>query len=500
MKASQKVHVPLPLCIMRSSLLLLATVLVIFFSGVSAQGGQGGCQDWSGWLDSLGDGCEWYEGKDSEGCPNYGNLWDGGQGTANVACCWCGGGTTTTPSTDISTGGPPTGVSPSPAGGFPTGGPPTGVSPSPDPGGFPSGSGSVGTCSKLKVEACEGTKMEQHATGIFVPYDGPCEASPAGFSRYKKKNGDPVYIFYKPASAKWYISHTGGFRSNCQTNLFFIDAVIFDAAEEPYKETGDEDGEARCNNGLDNDTNKQSFRWEPISIECVGEIENGVGGGAGGNPEVGNDDWAFTVTTSSESCWEGGCKMPTCAYDCQCSGGNCEMPICTNDCQCDGGGCDMSACTSNCDCKGGLCVMEQCTSSCNCSGGDCLLLEKKQNIALFLPVLLVIPIVALAYFGWKKYKGNQHAANSPDSAAAAVKPTFPVQQQDAPEHGPSTFEPIVPIIPVPMPPAVAVAEPAPPPVAPVEAEVYCPPPSAPPPPTAPIEAEVYVPSDKSSYP
>eukprot|EP00591_Stephanopyxis_turris_P009909 CAMPEP_0195518904 /NCGR_PEP_ID=MMETSP0794_2-20130614/13912_1 /TAXON_ID=515487 /ORGANISM="Stephanopyxis turris, Strain CCMP 815" /LENGTH=179 /DNA_ID=CAMNT_0040647949 /DNA_START=58 /DNA_END=597 /DNA_ORIENTATION=+ len=131
-----------------------------------------------------------------------------------------------------------------------------------------------GACSELKVRACEGTKMEQYATGTFVPYDGDCEASPT-YSKYKKKNGDPVYIFYKPASAKWYISHTGSFGSKCRTNLFLADSVIFDAAEEPYKETGDDDGEAKCNDGFDNDTNKQGFEWEPISIECV---EGGGGG------------------------------------------------------------------------------------------------------------------------------------------------------------------------------------------------------------------------------
>lgn len=54
------------------------------------------CQDYANWKDSYGDGCEWYEENDSEGCPNYGEYFDGGMGTPNEACCWCGGGTETT--------------------------------------------------------------------------------------------------------------------------------------------------------------------------------------------------------------------------------------------------------------------------------------------------------------------------------------------------------------------------------------------------------------------
>lgn len=154
-------------------------------------------------------------------------------------------------------------------------------------------------CSKLIVNACQGTKMEDYASGIFVPFNGYCEGSPS-YSKYKKKNGDPVYIFYKPASAKWYISHTGGFASTCGTNLFNIDAVIFDAANEPYKETGDDDGEAKCNNGLDNDTNRQSFQWRPITIECAD-------GNSGGNgPGTGGDNY------SDYQCSQGGCDLSSC--------------------------------------------------------------------------------------------------------------------------------------------------------------------------------------------
>merc|ERR1712039_481717 len=44
----------------------------------------------------YGDGCDWYEANDSPGCPNYGNDYDAGQGVAQDACCYCGGGNTGT--------------------------------------------------------------------------------------------------------------------------------------------------------------------------------------------------------------------------------------------------------------------------------------------------------------------------------------------------------------------------------------------------------------------
>jgi len=56
----------------------------------------GECVDVPGWKDSYGDGCEWYEANDTEGCPNYGNYWDAGFGPPNEGCCWCGGGITGT--------------------------------------------------------------------------------------------------------------------------------------------------------------------------------------------------------------------------------------------------------------------------------------------------------------------------------------------------------------------------------------------------------------------
>merc|ERR1739840_31672 len=54
----------------------------------------GDCTDISGWTDAHGDGCEWYETNDQEGCPNYGDLWANDGKTPNEACCYCGGGNT----------------------------------------------------------------------------------------------------------------------------------------------------------------------------------------------------------------------------------------------------------------------------------------------------------------------------------------------------------------------------------------------------------------------
>merc|ERR1712038_1179315 len=52
------------------------------------------CEDYPNWQDSYGDGCEWYEEFDLPGCPTYGTNWNGGQGVAKEACCYCDGGTT----------------------------------------------------------------------------------------------------------------------------------------------------------------------------------------------------------------------------------------------------------------------------------------------------------------------------------------------------------------------------------------------------------------------
>ncbi len=52
------------------------------------------CTDITGWVDAYGDGCEWYELNDDEGCPNYGGFFTGADGlTAKDACCHCNGGT-----------------------------------------------------------------------------------------------------------------------------------------------------------------------------------------------------------------------------------------------------------------------------------------------------------------------------------------------------------------------------------------------------------------------
>jgi hypothetical protein len=49
------------------------------------------CTETVGWVDSEGDGCDWYEVYDSPFCPYYGDSYDGGMGVANDNCCYCAG-------------------------------------------------------------------------------------------------------------------------------------------------------------------------------------------------------------------------------------------------------------------------------------------------------------------------------------------------------------------------------------------------------------------------
>ena len=44
-----------------------------------------------GWIDSAGDGCDWYAVNDELGCPTYGYSYDGGMGVAADNCCHCAG-------------------------------------------------------------------------------------------------------------------------------------------------------------------------------------------------------------------------------------------------------------------------------------------------------------------------------------------------------------------------------------------------------------------------
>jgi len=53
---------------------------------------QSQCTDFADFIDSYGDGCEWYEDNEEEGCPGWGDCCDIGLGTPNEACCHCGGG------------------------------------------------------------------------------------------------------------------------------------------------------------------------------------------------------------------------------------------------------------------------------------------------------------------------------------------------------------------------------------------------------------------------
>jgi len=43
------------------------------------------------WVDSFGDGCDWYEVNDTPGCPRHGNLYEGAMGLARENCCYCEG-------------------------------------------------------------------------------------------------------------------------------------------------------------------------------------------------------------------------------------------------------------------------------------------------------------------------------------------------------------------------------------------------------------------------
>jgi hypothetical protein len=40
------------------------------------------------WVDSFGDGCDWYEKNDYPGCPIYGHE-SGYMGSASENCCYC---------------------------------------------------------------------------------------------------------------------------------------------------------------------------------------------------------------------------------------------------------------------------------------------------------------------------------------------------------------------------------------------------------------------------
>lgn len=59
-----------------------------------------------GWQDSYGDGCDWYEPEGA--CESYGDSWANNDGiTANMACCVCGGGTSSpSPNTQAPTKSP----------------------------------------------------------------------------------------------------------------------------------------------------------------------------------------------------------------------------------------------------------------------------------------------------------------------------------------------------------------------------------------------------------
>ena len=56
-------------------------------------GGSFACSDAAGWVDSDGDGCDFYEQDDN--CSNFGNYFENDGQTASTACCACRGITAT---------------------------------------------------------------------------------------------------------------------------------------------------------------------------------------------------------------------------------------------------------------------------------------------------------------------------------------------------------------------------------------------------------------------
>jgi trypsin len=92
------------------------------------------CTNDSNFVDSYGDGCDWYEENEDEGCPVWGGCCDFGLGTANEACCHCGGGITLTSSPTgppVPPTSPPTATPTPPPTVAPT--PPQTLAPTPSP-------------------------------------------------------------------------------------------------------------------------------------------------------------------------------------------------------------------------------------------------------------------------------------------------------------------------------------------------------------------------------
>lgn len=62
--------------------------------GSGSGSGSASCQDTPGFIDTYGDGCDWYEQNDP-GCLVWGDICcTGGFGSPNDECCFCGGGST----------------------------------------------------------------------------------------------------------------------------------------------------------------------------------------------------------------------------------------------------------------------------------------------------------------------------------------------------------------------------------------------------------------------
>merc|ERR1712076_157857 len=103
----------------------------------------GTCTNDPSFIDSFGDDCTWYEENDPD-C-SFGDCCDAGSGTANEACCICGGGITSP-----SPGTTPAPVTPAPVAPAPVTPAPVTSAPVPSP-----GSGSVQDALDLLNEAVE---------------------------------------------------------------------------------------------------------------------------------------------------------------------------------------------------------------------------------------------------------------------------------------------------------------------------------------------------------
>ena len=99
---------------MKNVAIILATTTLLGFTATTTTVTAQQCTDVAGWVDTSGDGCDWYEGflgdddeyyyDDEKGmsrCEAYGSCCFNGGHSASTACCACGGGSLYSQCTDI---------------------------------------------------------------------------------------------------------------------------------------------------------------------------------------------------------------------------------------------------------------------------------------------------------------------------------------------------------------------------------------------------------------